>query len=239
VPNELERRSIAALIEKAKKMGLGDQVPPVLLNMVEGHGPSNGGAIGWDRLHPDDDQFYGCCWGDTNKGPAYCTCWVPEFDLPQTDPIAPADGEVQVRPGGLCGDCAYRPGSPEMAEDYSAETLRSLPAHGQTFWCHDGIRRPTRWVHPDGRVVDGAPDDYQPPIVAGRPHRADGRVGHLCAGWAACGRRLDNLAATELHETLTHSPRTSGATVTVTQIRPTTHPQPQHAPTSYAPGRAG
>nr|MDT0660822.1 hypothetical protein [Micromonospora sp. DSM 115978] len=59
------------------------------------------------------------------------------------------------------------------------------------FWCHQGMRRPFRWEHPDGRTVDGSPDDYQPPTLAGVPFRADGSPGLLCAGWAArTSRRL-------------------------------------------------
>jgi hypothetical protein len=197
VPNDLERRAVARLVEQAKALGVGDRVPASVLALAEGHGPSNGGAIIWDRLHPDDPEVYGCCWGEMQKGAAYCTCWVPEFDLEQADPIMPGDGEIQVRPAGMCGDCAYRPGSPEQQQDFMAEALRELPLSGQTFWCHDGIRRPVRWRHPDGRVIDGSPDDYQPPMVAGVPFQADGRVGFLCAGWAACSRRWDNLITKE------------------------------------------
>lgn len=195
MPSELERRAVARLVQQAENLGAAGLVPAGMLALSQGHGPRNGGAFVWDRLHPDDDQFYGCCWGDINKGPAYCNCWVPEYDLVQADPILPGDGEAQTRPGGMCGDCAYRPGSPELNDQ--AEELLELPLRGETFWCHEGIRRAIRWQHPDGRVVDGDPADYQPPMLAGRPHRADGRVGSLCAGWAACSRRWDNLFTKE------------------------------------------
>lgn len=205
MPSDLERRAIQRLINKAEGLGLADQVPPDIRLLATDHGPTNGGSLAWDRKHPDEDVFRGCCDGEMIRGAAYCTCWEPVFDLEQADPIPPGDGEIQVRPGGLCGDCAYRPESPEMATDFMAEALRELPLKGQTFWCHDGMRRPIRWEHPDGRTIDGSPDDYQPPMVDGRPHRADGRVGHLCAGWAACSRRWDNLSAKQEKEVSDHA----------------------------------
>lgn len=51
------------------------------------------------------------------------------------------------------------------------------------------MRRPVRWEHPDGRTIDGSPDDWQPAIINGLPYRADGRPGLLCAGWAARAAR--------------------------------------------------
>lgn len=191
--DDLQRRGVRRLIQKAEDLGV--PVPQIIHDIAAGHGTSNGGALAWTRLHPDEDVYRGCCDGEMIKGAEYCNCWVPEYDLEQADPIPPADGEIQVREGGLCGDCAYRPGSPEQADEWLAETLRDLPLSGQTFWCHDGMRRPTVWRHPDGRTVPGSPEDYQPPMVDGRPHRADGHVGALCAGWAACSRRWDNLMA--------------------------------------------
>lgn len=185
------QRAIAKLIRRAEDMGLADQVPQVLRDHVE-HGAGNGGALAWAKAHPGDDAFRGCCWGDTQRGAAACTCWIPEFDLEQQPLIPPADGEIQPR-RTMCGDCAYRPGSPEMSNPLEAEELRELPLTGTAFWCHDGVRRPVRWRHPDGRVITGNPADYQPPTdKLGRVYRADGRVGALCAGWAACSRRWDN-----------------------------------------------
>ncbi|MEU4754889.1 hypothetical protein AB0F93_28345, partial [Micromonospora tulbaghiae] len=113
----------------------------------------------------------------------------PVFDVDQADPqlvTSPADITVRAR---MCGDCAYRPGSPERSEEFMAEELLALPEEGKAFYCHDGMRRPARWEHPDGRVVDGSTDDWQPPMVAGVPYRVAGRPGLLCAGWAAHGRR--------------------------------------------------
>jgi hypothetical protein len=201
--SDLQRRAVQRLIRKAEKMGVGDQVPAVLHEIVSGHGASNGGALAWVKLHPEaEDVFVGCCTGEMMNGASYCTCWVPVFDLEQSpELIPPGDGEIQVREGGLCGDCAYRPGSPELADDYMAETLRELPLRGETFWCHDGMRRAIRWEHPDGRVVEAGYGDYQPPMLANRPHRADGRVGALCAGWAACSRTWDNRLEKETRTT--------------------------------------
>jgi hypothetical protein len=92
----------------------------------------------------------------------------------------------------MCGDCAYRPGSPERKHDFEEEALLALPLEGQMFWCHDGMRKIIRWEHPDGRTIAPTGDDYDPPIINGAPFRADGRVGVLCAGWAACSRRWGN-----------------------------------------------
>lgn len=191
--DSLEKKGVQRLIGKAEKLGVGDQVPQHLRDLVTMDHSFNGGAMAWTRAHPEDeDQIRGCCAGESIKGAEFCSCWVPEFDLPQQDLIPPADGEMQPR-ADLCVDCAYRPGSPETADEWMAETLRNLPASGDLFFCHQGMRRPVLWRHPDGRTIPGSPADYQPPFDAlGRPYRADGRVGEICAGWAACSRRIDN-----------------------------------------------
>ncbi len=137
----------------------------------------------WARQYPDAD-LTGCCHGEL-LDPEQCVCWVPEYaevQAPARPPAGPGDLEIAA---AMCGDCAFRPGSPERADDWTAEALMELPATGRPFFCHTGIRRPLRWRHPDGRVVDGADDDYQPLIVGSLPYRADGRPALLCAGWAA------------------------------------------------------
>lgn len=206
MPNELERRSLQRLVEQANELGVGDQVPAVIHEFLAGNGPSCGGALGWVRLHPADQEVRGCCWGEVVKGPEHCICWVPEYDVEQAAPVLPAEpGEIQVRPGGMCtpdeggrdGGCAYRPGSPEM-QGVEAELLRELPLDGDVFFCHEGMRRPARWRHPDGRVIDGSPSDYHALFVRGLPFRANGRVGYICAGWAAWSRRWSNQ---EINET--------------------------------------
>lgn len=124
----------------------------------------------------DEGRFGFCCAGAAARGPQSCTCWTPIFDLEQAPPRT--ELEVETRPKE-CGDCAYKPGSPEREADPYA--LMDLP----NFFCHRGIRRPKEWRHPDGRVRPGDPANYMPPIVAGIPYRADGRPAARCGGWAA------------------------------------------------------
>lgn len=122
------------------------------------------------------ERYRWCCMSAAEDGPAACTCWEPVFDAEQAEPRT--DLEPGTRPA-MCGDCAYRPDSPErLADPYALLYLAN-------FWCHRGIRRPTSWRHPDGRVRPGDPSDYQPPIVGGVPYRADGRPAERCGGWAA------------------------------------------------------
>ena len=53
------------LIDKATLLGVPtDQIPEIIRDFAGGH-QFNHGAILWDRLHPDDPNLYGCCWGDT------------------------------------------------------------------------------------------------------------------------------------------------------------------------------
>lgn len=145
-----------------------------------------------------------CCPGRIKDGVAGCTCWFPVYDLPQAAPddltiarIALGEQDPEVRPGGMCGDCAYRPGSPEKtnSEDaaYDADTLEHIAATGQRFWCHDGMRVPIAWRHPAGMQIPADPartGDYKPPIHLAIPYRADGQPGLICAGWNARHRAL-------------------------------------------------
>jgi hypothetical protein len=146
-----------------------------------------GGVYG-DLVMPD--PVYGaCCDGSAAMGPQYCTCWAPAFDLEQQ---AARPGERGQR-DAPCGDCAYRPGSPERSgnERYNGDQafLDRIVETGEPFHCHVGIRRVVKLVHPSGAEVELPPGgDYRPPIVAGVPYKADGSPGELCAGWAA--RRL-------------------------------------------------
>lgn len=144
-----------------------------------------------------------CCPGRIQDGPAGCTCWVPEFDKPQTQPdemtvarLALGEIEPEVR-DHMCDDCAYRPNSPEKSGDadhaMDAEQLEQLAATGQRFWCHDGMPQPIAWRHPAGMRIPAHPDrtgDYQPLQILGTPYRADGRPGLICAGWSARRRAL-------------------------------------------------
>jgi hypothetical protein len=135
---------------------------------------------------PDAGQGM-CCMGAAVYGPERCTCWHNEYDREQA-PMRPADSDCQPRP---CGDCAYRPGSPERAgaEHVSGDqdSLDQLVATGQPFYCHQGMRRVVAVVHgPTGTRVERGPDAYEPPFGDdGRPYQADGQPALLCGGWAA------------------------------------------------------
>lgn len=131
-----------------------------------------------------------CCYGAAHLGAGGCTCWTPVYDLDQSDPV-PAAPQVRDQ---MCGDCAYRPGSPEKQGDPGhagdPESLETL-AYGDTpFWCHDGMRRPVVLRHPSGAEVPGHSAAYAPPVVEKVPYRADGQPGLMCAGWAARRRAL-------------------------------------------------
>jgi hypothetical protein len=135
-----------------------------------------------------------CCPG-ARVTPLDCTCWTPVYDLEQQPP-APGTPPV-AGTARMCGDCAYRPRSPERQGDPGvkgdAAALDQLAAGGTPFWCHQGMRRPVRWVHPSGAELPGSPADYRPPVAGGIPRKADGTPGDLCRGWLL--RRMHALAA--------------------------------------------
>ncbi len=145
------------------------------------------------------DTGGGCCWGADLYGPGYCTCWTPVYDLDQAEPDPLA---VRLLAGGItptvratmCGDCAYRPASPEKLGDPQhvgdAESLEHLAASATPFWCHDGMRRPIAWRHPSGAEIPGHEAAYAPRIVDAVPYRADGQPGYQCAGWDARRRAI-------------------------------------------------
>jgi hypothetical protein len=140
-----------------------------------------------------------CCYGAAVYGPDRCTCWVPVFDV---DQAAPDELTVRLLAGGvqpvtrraMCGDCAYRPGSPEKNGEPGhagdEDFLEEIAAGGERFWCHQGIRRPIVWRHPSGMEIPGHPAGYAPPQVDAVPYRADGTPAELCAGWDARRRAL-------------------------------------------------
>lgn len=143
----------------------------------------HGGVYG--TLQMPDPAFGACCDGSAIKGPQYCTCWTPVFDL---DQAAPDPGGPGTR-DALCQDCAFKPGSPERSGDEryngDAEFLSRIVATGERFFCHQGIRRAVKLAHPAGAEIEVPPGDYRPPIIDGVPYMADGSPGELCAGWAA------------------------------------------------------
>ncbi len=184
---DLQRRALARRV--AAGLGLGSDASPVL-NVCGGS--SNVGAALYAALHPnptDPAVPQGARWCCEGTGYwdgelARCTCWTPVYDEDQVSPCLPVDlAAVQAR-DGLCADCAFRPGSPERTDEYAREELYALADRGRPFWCHDGMRRPDRWVHPLGMTVSGDSDNWTPPTLNGVPFRADGRPAMLCAGWA-------------------------------------------------------
>jgi hypothetical protein len=185
--SDFERYAVARVVREAEQLGV--EVPGELCNIDAAPHDGSYAARRWAQLHPDDDATI-CCYGSVDR-PDRCTCWQPVYAVEQAPPRPPADpGDLQVQEG-MCGDCAFRPGSPERGDEWMAEALYAAAAGGIPFWCHQGMRRPDHWLHPDGRRVEGSSDDWQPPIVNRIPYRADGAPGLLCAGWAAVAAARD------------------------------------------------
>jgi len=179
--SSFERLAVQRLVDKAAAVGV--DIPAELGGLLGRLECSSYPARMWAQQHPDEDRPP-CCWGAVN-GAEYCTCWRAVYDVEQAPP-RPLTGPQDITPRpSMCADCAFKPGSPERSEHFTEEALLELPHSGDPFWCHDGMRRPTHWEHPDGRVVPGSPDDWQPVGINGIPYRADGRPALLCAGWAA------------------------------------------------------
>lgn len=173
----LEQLAVQRVLDQAKAAGID---AGTLHDYIQ-HGGSTAARI-WDELHPDDDRAP-CCYGSIH-GQIGCTCWTPVWEheqQPVCPPQRPEDLQAQRR---MCGDCAYRKDSPERSNKLTEEQLLELAEAGTPFWCHQGMRRAARWVHPDGRELPGQPDDWQPPMRAGIPYRLDGQPGLLCAGWS-------------------------------------------------------
>jgi hypothetical protein len=180
-----ERHAVQLLVDRARAAGV--EVPKDierLCTKTEG----SGGAMLWAAAHPDYEDD-GCCWGTVLNGPEGCLCWVPVFEAEQRPPRPPQCAEDLSVQRRMCGDCAFRRDSPERADEWSEQALFDLAASSVPFWCHQGMRRPVRWEHPDGRTIGGSMADWQPPMVSGIPYQADGTPGLLCAGWAARAAR--------------------------------------------------
>lgn len=189
--SDFERLAVQRLIDKATAAGLyiPDTITAIASSLAHTEHCGSYPAGAWADANPGDDYPVGCCIGNDMYGPDRCTCWTAVYEIDQHEPRPPQraeDIEVQTR---MCGDCAFRKGSPERAEGFLEEALHSMAEAGQPFYCHDGMRRPAHWLHPDGRRVEGSTADWRPPIIAGLPYRADGRPGLLCAGWMARASR--------------------------------------------------
>lgn len=139
-----------------------------------------------------------CCESSCYYGPERCTCWEPVYNLDQqfVDEQARALLAAGIEPNTrslMCVDCAYRPGSPEKSADPTyqgdADELERI-AREDRFWCHQGTRRPVKWVHRSGAEIPGHPASYRPPVVDAVPYKANGTPSDLCAGWAARRKAL-------------------------------------------------
>lgn len=149
---------------------------------------------------PDLGLEVPCCSASSYRDFSACTCWRPVYEPgEQADPVG--DLTPQVRPAGMCGDCAYRPGSPEKLGDPEhrgdATELEMLAESGRPFHCHDSMRRIVRWVHPSGAEIPGHDAAYVPPIIEGVPIKTDGTAAFLCAGWHARRRAIVAAVAKE------------------------------------------
>lgn len=132
-----------------------------------------------------------CCDSYAYFGPTRCTCWEVVYDTEQAEPRTDLPTEEREQ---MCGDCAFRPGSPERIESQRAvagpsDLLRCVIDPRQDFACHDGLRHGVAYRHPSGltvpvRELDGVVP-YHPPIIDGRAYRADGRPALRCAGLVA------------------------------------------------------
>jgi hypothetical protein len=184
--SELERLAVQRVIDQATALGV--DVPADIHEIAAkcAAGATPGGW--WVEQNPGVDYTPGCCWGESLRGPDGCTCWTPVYNVDQAPPQP--DGDLQIR-DSRCDDCAFRQDSPERANEVMEQALYALADTGQPFWCHDGMRRPHHWVHPDGRTVPGDPHDWRPPVADQIAYRANGQPGLLCAGWAARARRRD------------------------------------------------
>ncbi|MGI5223560.1 hypothetical protein [Actinoallomurus sp. CA-142502] len=126
-----------------------------------------------------------CCMGAAVYGPDRCTCWEPVYDLDQ-QPLRPGL-PLPPDPLAMCGDCAYRPKSPERQGEagYAGDEdlLEDLVTSGTPFYCHAGVRRAVTLRHPAGVEIAAHPGAYDPPVLDSVPYKADGTPATLCGGW--------------------------------------------------------
>lgn len=134
---------------------------------------------------PAPDKTDLCCWESIDSNGKECSCWEPIVWPEPTRKLQ--RGPAAIRPS-MCGDCAYRPGSPERAAE-GGEQLDAAP--WDPFHCHDGMPKVVGFTHPKVPDVSflaywvGDRDDYKPLQAGGRAWKADGSPAVLCGGWGA------------------------------------------------------
>ena len=152
--------------------------------------------VGFDRDWPETPTTGMCCMGSVVRGANGCMCWVAEYDVEQA-PIRP--GKAKAR-DTMCGACAYRPNSPERtgAPDAAGdeELLDDLVYRGVPFWCHVDMRRPVRYRHPSGVVIEASDLEFAPAMDGAQPYKADGTPADMCGGWALRLAKLEARRAT-------------------------------------------
>jgi hypothetical protein len=164
-------------------------------------------------LLPEDIPDAGageCCPEAIMDGPRHCACWTPVYDREQSRELRADLLPLPAVPPAMCPDCAYRPRSPERRGDLRQQCsgpgeLDELVCDGTPFYCHQGIVRVVRLVHPSGAVYEPQ-GDYRPvqarnDAASGHwvPYQADGTPALICSGWflrrQAWLRQLDAEAA--------------------------------------------
>lgn len=147
---------------------------------------------------PDPDGIP--CWEACAADGTDCAVWEPIYwPEPTRDPAELQHGPEPRRPLA-CGDCAYRPDSPERRDNDGALPATFDPS--RPFHCHDGMPALVGWTHPgvgwsvlastmptmqDGFLIGSY--DYSPHQHGGRGWQHDGQPLVVCAGWAAHAAR--------------------------------------------------
>lgn len=140
------------------------------------------------------------CWDACALDGSDCAVWEPVYwPTPITDSEQLQAGP-ELRRRLACGDCAYRPGSPERRDAGGGLPDSFDPL--RPFHCHDGMPALVGWTHPglgvsllarelpsmkDGFLIGSY--DYQPFSRNGRGWQYDGQPLVVCAGWAAHAQR--------------------------------------------------
>lgn len=157
-----------------------------------------GGGSGLPCPDPDGVPCWEACAVDGSDCAVWEAIYWPE---PTKDPARLQAGPEPKMPTA-CGDCAYRPQSPERQDNGGDLPVTFDPL--RPFHCHVGMPALVGWSHPglgdvcllasslptmqDGFLIGSY--DYEPHHVGGRGFQADGRPLVVCAGWAAHAARV-------------------------------------------------